>query len=82
MYERHLRRLRRRNTARREALRHAVHKYLGERVELNCDVSGAHVVLWPTKRVSEDAAIAHAASRGVGVYGISSFFLTGLRRRA
>jgi hypothetical protein len=60
MYERHLRRLRRRNTARREALRHAVHKYLGERVELNCDGSGAHVVLWPTKRVSEDG---HRPSR-------------------
>ena len=61
-YERHLRRLRRRNTARREALRHAVHKYLGERVALTGDGSRAHVVLWPTKRVSEDAAIAQAAS--------------------
>jgi hypothetical protein len=40
------------------------------------DGSGAHVVLWPTKRVSEDAAIAQTASRGVGVYGIWSFFLT------
>ena len=62
MYERHLRRLRRRNTARREALRHAVHKYLGERVELTGDGSRAHVVLWRTKRVSEDAAVAQAAS--------------------
>jgi GntR family transcriptional regulator/MocR family aminotransferase len=43
---------------------------------LTGDGSGAHVVLWPTKRVSEDAAIAQAASRGVGVYGISPFFLT------
>jgi GntR family transcriptional regulator/MocR family aminotransferase len=76
MYERHLRRLRRRNTARREALRGAVHKYLGDRVEMTGDGSGAHVVLWPTKRVSEDAAIVHAAARGVGVYGISPFFLT------
>ncbi len=76
MYERHLRRLRRRNTARREALRGAVHKYLGERVEITGDGSGAHVVLWPTIRVSEDAAIVHAAARGVGVYGISPFFLT------
>jgi GntR family transcriptional regulator/MocR family aminotransferase len=76
MYERHLRRLRRRNTARREALLHAIHKHLGERVEVTGDGSGAHVVLWPRKRVSEDTAITDAASRGVGIYGISQFFLT------
>jgi GntR family transcriptional regulator / MocR family aminotransferase len=76
MYERHLRRLRRRNSARRETLLHAIHRYLGERVEVTGHGSGAHVVLWPRKRVSEDAAISRAASRGVGVYGISQFFLT------
>jgi GntR family transcriptional regulator/MocR family aminotransferase len=76
MYERHLRRLRRRNTARREALLHAIHRYLGERVEVTGDGSGAHVVLWPRKRVSENTIIAQAASRGVGIYGISGFFLT------
>jgi GntR family transcriptional regulator / MocR family aminotransferase len=36
MYERHLQRLPRRNTARREALRHAVHKYLGETPRVDC----------------------------------------------
>jgi GntR family transcriptional regulator/MocR family aminotransferase len=76
MYERHLRRLRRRNSARRETLLHAIHRYLGERVEVTGHGSGAHVVLWPRKRVLEDAAISQAASRGVGVYGISQFFLT------
>jgi GntR family transcriptional regulator/MocR family aminotransferase len=76
MYERHLRRLRRRNSARRETLLHAIDRYLGERVEVTGHGSGAHVVLWPRKRVSEDAAISQAASRGVGVYGISQFFLT------
>jgi len=76
MYERHLRRLRRRNTARREFLLDAIHKYLAERVEVTGDGSGAHVVLWPRKRVSEDTIVAHAASRGVGVYGISHCFLT------
>jgi GntR family transcriptional regulator/MocR family aminotransferase len=34
MYERHLRRLRRRNAARREALLAAIHKYLADRVEV------------------------------------------------
>jgi GntR family transcriptional regulator / MocR family aminotransferase len=75
MYERHLRRLRRRNAARREALLHAIRKHLGKRIELTGDGSGAHVVLWPQKRVSEDAVVAHAASRGVGIYGISHCFL-------
>ncbi len=76
MYERHLRRLRRRSTARREALLHAIHKYLGARVEVTGDGSGAHVVLWLKKGASDDAVIARAASRGVGIYGMSHCFLT------
>ncbi len=76
MYERHLRRLRRRNAARREALLDAIHKYLGQRVEVTGDGSGAHVVLWPRERVSENTMVVGAASRGVGVYGISYCFLT------
>jgi GntR family transcriptional regulator/MocR family aminotransferase len=76
MYERHLRRLRRRNTARRDALLNAIHKYVGDRAELTGDGSGAHIVLWPRKSISEDKIVAHAASRGVGVYGISHCFLT------
>jgi GntR family transcriptional regulator/MocR family aminotransferase len=75
-YERHLRRVRRRNTARREALLDAVRKYLGDRVELTGDGAGAHVVLWPRHRVSEDSVVARAASRGVGICGISRYFLT------
>jgi GntR family transcriptional regulator/MocR family aminotransferase len=76
MYERHLHRLRRRNAARREALLHSIQKYLGDRVEVTGDGSGSHVVLWPRKRVSEDEVIALAASRGVGIFGISHSFLT------
>jgi GntR family transcriptional regulator / MocR family aminotransferase len=75
MYERHLRRLRRRNAARRDALLDAIHRYLGSRVEVTGDGSGAHVVLWPKKRMPEETAIAQAASRGVGIYGISHCFL-------
>lgn len=76
MYERHLRRLRRRNAARREVLLNAIHKYVGDRAELTGDGSGAHIVLWPRKRISEDKIVANAAARGVGVYGISHCFLT------
>jgi GntR family transcriptional regulator/MocR family aminotransferase len=76
MYERHLRRLRRRNTIRRKALLEAIQEHLGERVEVTGDGSGSHVVLWPRRRISEQAVIASAASRGVGIYGIANFFLT------
>ncbi len=76
MYERHLRHVRRRNTARRDALLDAVHKHLGDRVEVTGAGAGAHVVLWPAaKRISETAVAEQAALRGVGVYGISRYYL-------
>jgi GntR family transcriptional regulator/MocR family aminotransferase len=54
-YECHLRRVRRRNAARREALLAALHRHLGNRVEVTGDGAGAHIVLWPKRRISEDA---------------------------
>ena len=75
MYERHLRRLRRKNNARRAALLESVEKYLGDRVELTGEGAGAQVVLWPRKRVSEEAIVAAAVKRGVGIYGIAHCFL-------
>jgi GntR family transcriptional regulator/MocR family aminotransferase len=76
LYERHLRRVRRRNAARRAALREAIAKYLGDRVEVTGFGAGAHVVLWPSSRVSESGVIARAASLGVAIYGISPYCLT------
>jgi GntR family transcriptional regulator/MocR family aminotransferase len=76
LYERHLRRVRRRNAARRAALRDAIAKYLGDRVEVTGFGAGAHVVLWPSSRLTEAGVIARAASLGVAVYGISPYFLT------
>jgi GntR family transcriptional regulator/MocR family aminotransferase len=75
MYERHLRRMRRRNSKRRQTLLESIHKYLGDRVEITGDGAGAHVVLWPRARIAEEATITGAASRGVGVYGVSPYFL-------
>src|SRR5581483_1656243 len=75
MYERHLRRVRRRNAARRQALLEAIHRHLGERVELTGDGAGAHVVLWPRSGQSEETIVSRAAERGVGIYGISQYFL-------
>jgi len=75
LYERHLRRLRRKNAQRREALLNAIGNDLSGRVELSGDGSGTHVVLWPKKRVSEDEVIAKAASLSVGVYRISHYYM-------
>jgi GntR family transcriptional regulator/MocR family aminotransferase len=76
MYERHLRRVRRRNTARRDVLLDAISRYLADKVEVTGQGAGAHVVLWPGRRISENAAVEKAASRGVGIYGISPYFST------
>lgn len=75
MYERYLRRVRRRNAMRREALLEAIQSYIGERVHVQGDGAGAHVVLWPRRKVSEEAIIAAAAERGVRVYGIGGYYL-------
>ena len=75
MYERYLRRVRRRNAARREVLLEALHTDLRDRVDVTGDGAGAHVVLWPKHRISEDSVTASAAAHGVRVYGISGYFL-------
>lgn len=75
MYERHLRRLRKRNTARRAALLEAIAKYLGDRVEVTGEGAGAQVVLWPRKEVVEKEAVAAAAQKGIGIYGIAHCWL-------
>ncbi len=75
MYERHLRRVRRRNAASRDALLEALHQHMGDRIEVTGDGAGAHIVLWPDKRIAEEAAVAAAASRGVGIYGVGRYFL-------
>ena len=76
MYERHLRRIRRRNAANREALLGAVEEYLGGRVQVSGEGAGTHVVLWPRGRVAEKSVVEKAAAAGVGIYGISGYFLT------
>jgi GntR family transcriptional regulator/MocR family aminotransferase len=75
MYERHLRRLRRRNASRREALLESVREFLGDRIELTGAGAGAHVVLWPRRRVSEKRIVEQAASQDVGISGIGHCWL-------
>lgn len=76
LYERHLRRLRRKNAQRRQALLDAIHNCLGDRVEVSGDGAGSHVVLWPDRRASETELVQRAASRGVGVYGIARYYIS------
>jgi GntR family transcriptional regulator/MocR family aminotransferase len=73
MYERYLRRVRRQNSSRRKVLMAAIRTHLGNRVEVTGDGSGAHVVLWPRRRISEESVISKAATHGVRVYGISAY---------
>ncbi len=74
-YERHLRRVRRRNALRRQVLLESVRRYLGRRVEVTGDGAGAHVVLWLRSEEPEAAVVARAAEKGVGVYGIAGYYL-------
>ncbi len=75
MYERYLRRVRRRNASRRQTLLEAAREHLGDRVEMTGDGAGAHVVLWPKQRVSEETLIQAAESQGVAIYGVSRYYL-------
>jgi len=80
MYERYLRRVRRRNAMRREALLDAIRAHLRDRVEVQGDGAGAHVVLWPNRRVREESVVVAARERGVQVYGIAGYHLSTPRR--
>ena len=74
-YERYLRRVRRRNAKRREALLEAVQQHLRDRVEVNGSDAGAHVVLWPKRRISEKQVVARALKRGIVIYGLAPYHL-------
>ena len=74
LYERHLRRVRRRNESARTALLEAVDEHLSERVTVTGEGAGAHVLLWLEGGASEEAVIAAAAARGARVYGVSPYF--------
>jgi GntR family transcriptional regulator/MocR family aminotransferase len=81
-FERHLRRSRERNKARRAALIQALETHLGDSVEIAGASAGVHVVLW-LRRVAPqrlDALLEAAAARGLGIYSIAPYYLEGPRR--
>lgn len=76
-FERHIRRSRTRNAARRAAILEAIERYLGDRVEVSGANAGLHVLLWlPRIRASQIGALRErAASMGVGIYSIVPYYL-------
>ena len=74
--ERHLRRTRVANQARRAALLESVRVYFGERAEIAGAGAGHHVVLWfkATHANSAPRIRARARDLGVGIYPIAPFY--------
>lgn len=75
-YERHVRRVRRRNGERRAALLAALHAELRDQVTVVGAEAGLHVVAWLTKfsRSEEARLVAAARAAGVGVYPITPLY--------
>lgn len=75
-YERHVRRIRRKNGARRTALLTALSETLGDRATIAGADAGLHVVIWlnhvPRKREGE--LLAHANAANIGLYAVSPLY--------
>jgi len=74
-YYRYLRKVRRKNAARRRVLLEALRAQLGDRYEITGQRGGAHVVLWLDTPAQETEVLAKAAGRHVRVYGVAPYFL-------
>lgn len=79
-YDGHVRRVRRRNAERQQALLDALRRRFGDRIRIEGAAAGLHVVAWfddlPQKH--EAALIKAARAKGVGIYPVSTLFV-GLR---
>jgi GntR family transcriptional regulator/MocR family aminotransferase len=81
-FERHLRRSRARNKARRVRLVEALQEHCGADVEITGASAGLHIAVW-LRHVAAGAVsdlVARAADRGVGIYPIAPYFLRPPRR--
>ena len=81
-FDRHLRRTRTRNAARRQALLEALHDHLGARAEVVGANAGVHVVVWlrdfDASRLDELKT--RAAERSVGIYPVTPYYVRPPRR--
>ncbi|MGX9430552.1 MULTISPECIES: MocR-like pyridoxine biosynthesis transcription factor PdxR [Bradyrhizobium] len=75
-YDSHVKRARRRNAERRQALLEALHRRFGDRVRIEGAAAGLHVVAWfdGLPQASEEALIRTARSKGVGIYPVSALY--------
>lgn len=75
-YERHVRRVRRENERRREALLDAIARHLPRGTEVQGTAAGLHVVVWlPGLSHRDEPALVEAARRhGVGVHPVSGLY--------
>ncbi|MFC0385789.1 aminotransferase-like domain-containing protein [Muricoccus vinaceus] len=75
-YERHVRRVRRRNGERRAALLTALSATLGDAVTVVGVEAGLHVVVWlnGVPRDQEESLIATASAAGLGVYPVTPLY--------
>lgn len=76
-FERHLRRAAKSLRARRAVLLEGLRRYAGDRVDVVDSRAGMHLVAWlrGRTRAQGDALIAHALSRGLGLYAIAPHYL-------
>ncbi len=75
-YERHVRKLRRKNAQRRAALLGALAGHFGDAIEVQGSEAGLHVVAWfnDFDAAQEDQMARNAKQRGVGIYPISGLY--------
>jgi GntR family transcriptional regulator/MocR family aminotransferase len=76
-FERHVRRARARNAARRAAMLDAFRETLGDRIEIVGENAGIHMVVWlrDVTAAHLDDLITCAADRGVGIYSVAPYYL-------
>ena len=76
-FERHLRRSRTRNAARRAALLDALDTHLGARISISGANAGIHLLVWlHDVGLQQSELIQKAAEVGVGLYPVSPYYLT------
>jgi GntR family transcriptional regulator/MocR family aminotransferase len=75
-FERHMRRSRTRNAQRRQALLTALDAAFGDRVRVQGENAGLHVLAWFRNRPAVEAEdiVERAARKGIGVYSIAPYY--------
>jgi GntR family transcriptional regulator/MocR family aminotransferase len=81
-YERHLRRVRRKNGARRAVLLNTLEETLGDEVTIVGADAGLHVIVWLNrlKSAREGELITRARHVGLGLYSVASSYAPSARR--